>query len=63
MSDEILAGRIDVSPSYSSESDNACRNCPYHSICRFEEGENGDFSVPTPKLSDEVVWARLKEDS
>ena len=63
MSDEIRSGSIRVSPSYVSESDNACRLCPYHSICRFEEGENGEFSCPTPRLSDEKVWERLKEEA
>ena len=63
MADEIRAGSITVNPSYHSESDNACRNCPYHSICRFEEGENGEFSCPTPKLSDETVWEQLKGES
>ncbi|MBQ9663323.1 MAG: PD-(D/E)XK nuclease family protein [Oscillospiraceae bacterium] len=62
MTDEILAGSIEVSPTYVSESDNACRNCLYHSICRFEEGENGESSCPTPRLSDETVWAQLREE-
>ena len=63
MADEIRAGSIRVNPSYVSESDNACRLCPYHSICRFEEGENGEFSSPAPKLSDEKVWERLQEET
>ena len=62
MTNELQAGRIDVNPSYVSESDNACRNCPYHAICRFEEGENGEFSRPAPKLKDETVWAKLEEE-
>ena len=63
MADEIRAGSIRVSPSYVSESENACRLCPYHSICRFEEGENGEFSCPTPRLSDEKVWEQLREEA
>ena len=63
MAEEIRSGSIDVHPSYVSESDNACRNCPYHRICRFEEGENGEFSRPTPKLDDETVWAQLQEET
>ena len=63
MAEEIRSGSIDVHPSYVSESDNACRNCPYHRICRFEEGENGEFSRPTPKLDDETVWVQLQEET
>ena len=63
MAEEIRSGSIDVHPSYVSESDNACRNCPYHRICRFEEGENGEFSNPTPRLDDETVWAQLQEET
>ena len=63
MTEEIRSGSIDVHPSYVSESDNACRNCPYHQICRFEEGENGEFSNPTPRLDDETVWAQLQEET
>ena len=63
MADEIRAGSITVNPSYVSESENACRNCPYHRICRFEEGENGVYSCPTPKLSDETVWEKLREET
>ena len=62
MAEEIRAGSIAANPSYVSESDNACRTCQFHSICRFEEGENGDFRCPTPKLSDETVWSRLMEE-
>ena len=62
MAEEILAGSVAVNPSYVSESENACRNCPYHQICRFEEGENGEFSNPTPRLDDAAVWARLQEE-
>ena len=63
MAKEIRSGSIDVHPSYVSESDNACRNCPYHRICRFEEGENGEFSNPTPRLDDKTVWAQLQEET
>ena len=62
MAEELRAGSISVNPGYVSESDNACRTCPYHSICRFEEGENGEYSCPTPKLSEAEVWQRLQEE-
>lgn len=63
MAEEIRSGSIAVHPSYVSESDNACRNCPYHQICRFEEGENGEFSNPTPRLDDAAVWTQLQEET
>lgn len=63
MAEEIRSGSIAVHPSYVSESENACRNCPYHQICRFEEGENGEFSNPTPKLDDATVWTQLQEET
>ena len=62
MAEEIRRGSIEVRPAYVSENDNACRTCQYHSICRFEEGENGDTSRVTPHLKDEEVWERLGEE-
>ena len=61
MAQGIQEGDIQASPGYQSESENACVFCPYHSICRFEEGENGDRSCLMPKLSDSEVWEKLRE--
>ena len=62
MAEEIRRGSIEARPAYVSETENACRTCQYHSICRFEEGENGDASRVTPRLKDEEVWERLGEE-
>lgn len=60
MSASLRDGSIDANPSYQSESDNACRLCPYHSICHFNDGENGDAFRPLPKISDEAFWENLQ---
>ena len=60
MADELISGAIEPNPEYVSETSNACVYCPYRKICRFEEGVNGK-SRPTPPLSDEMVWEKLKE--
>ena len=42
MAEEIKQGRIDADPYVKGSADTACRFCPYLSICRFRDGENGE---------------------
>ena len=60
MATELKRGSISVNPSYVSESDNACRLCPYRSLCRFEEGQNGDSSRVLPKIRESTVWENMQ---
>ncbi len=62
MAEELRSGEIEPNPEYVSETKNACVFCDYRRICRFEEGVTG-YSRPTPPLTDEEVWDRLKEPS
>ena len=59
MASELRAGKIDANPSWVSATDNACKNCDYHSICHFEEGVGGERSNHMPKMDDETVWELL----
>ncbi len=61
MAEALSQGNIPANPAYISENENACRLCLYHSICHFEEGENGEASRLLPKLSDEEAWKKLEE--
>ena len=56
MAETVSSGKIEANPIWQSESDNACRNCPYERICRFEEGENGEASRPMRHIPDADVW-------
>ena len=56
MADTVASGKIEANPIWRSESENACRNCPYLPICRFEEGENGEASRTIQNLPDAEVW-------
>ena len=56
MAETVSSGKIEANPVWQSENDNACRNCPYQRICRFEEGENGEASRPIRNLPDTEVW-------
>ena len=56
MAETVASGTIDANPVWKSESDNACRNCPYLPVCRFEEGENGEASRTIRNLPDAEVW-------
>lgn len=59
MTEEVSRGCIDANPSWQSDSENACLNCPYHPVCRFEEGKNGESSRVIRKMTDAEVWEQL----
>ena len=60
MASELRQGSIRVSPGYVTETENACRTCDFHSICRFEEGENGDSARVMPRIPDGTVWKMME---
>ena len=59
MAETVASGRIEANPIWQSESENACRTCPYQTICRFEEGEKGESSRMMQNLPDAEVWKLL----
>ena len=61
MAEAVASGRIEANPIWQSESENACRTCPYERICRFEEGEKGESSRAVRNLPDAEVWELLGE--
>ena len=61
MAEQVSAGVIDANPIWQTDTDNACRNCPYSPVCRFEEGLNGEKSRIVRKITDEEVWQLLEE--
>ncbi len=61
MARQLQHGVIEANPVYRSESDFACTNCPYHIICRFEEGKAEEHRREEPRLNDEEVWQLLED--
>lgn len=59
MAEAVSQGKIEANPIWLSESDHACRTCEFQSICRFEDGENGESIRPVEKLSAKKVWEKL----
>lgn len=59
MAEKVSGGCIDANPSWQSDSENACQNCPYHPVCRFEDGKNGEISRVIRKMTDDEVWEQL----
>ena len=60
--EELAAGQIDASPAAVSDTASACDHCPYHAVCRFAEGENGDHRRLFPKLSEDEAWERMEKE-
>lgn len=62
MTRQLRQGSIAADPYYRSQQENACLNCDYYEACRFSEGQGGESSRYTPKLSPEKVWALMEGD-
>lgn len=56
---EILSGRIEVSPVYRGQEDTACTYCNYKSICRFDERVEDEKYRPIRTQSDEEIKVLL----
>lgn len=59
LSANLSGGKIEASPYYRGESDNACLYCPYVSVCRFDE--NRDTRRYLSKLKPSEFWQRLED--
>ena len=58
LSENLSGGRIEASPYYRGEQDNACLYCPYSAVCRFDE--NNDKIRYLSKLKPSDFWNRLE---
>ncbi|NCC68357.1 MAG: ATP-dependent nuclease subunit B, partial [Clostridia bacterium] len=61
LSEQLSGGSIDAEPYYRSETDNACRNCPYAKVCRFDDATGKRRYLS--KIKPEQFWAMLGGDS
>ncbi len=59
LSESLAGGRIEASPYYRGEADNACLYCPYGAVCRFDEKK--DTIRYLSKLKPIDFWGRLEE--
>lgn len=55
---ELSSGSVEPEPCYRSESDNACRFCPYAQICRFDEADGSRRYLS--KIKPAEFWSRLE---
>lgn len=60
LSENLSGGRIEASPYYRSEQDNACLWCPYGPVCRFDE--KNDKIRYLSKLKPADFWSRLEDE-
>ncbi len=60
LSENLSGGKIEASPYYRGEADNACMYCPYVSVCRFDE--NNDKRRYLSKLKPSEFWAELEDN-
>jgi len=58
LSKNLSGGKIEASPYYRGEADNACLYCPYLSVCRFDE--KLDSRRYLSKLKPSEFWDRLE---
>ncbi len=58
LSENLSGGKIEASPYYKGEADNACLYCPYLSVCRFDE--KLDSRRYLSKLKPREFWDRLE---
>lgn len=58
LSENLSGGKIEASPYYRGEADNACLYCPYLSVCRFDE--KLDSRRYLSKLRPSEFWDRLE---
>ncbi|PKM74328.1 MAG: ATP-dependent nuclease subunit B [Firmicutes bacterium HGW-Firmicutes-16] len=58
LSENLSGGKIEASPYYRGEADNACLYCPYGAVCRFDE--NNDKIRYLSKLKPSDFWGRLE---
>lgn len=58
LSENIRRGKIDVSPYYKGEQDNACLYCHFKSVCRFDESR--DTRRYLSKVTPGEFWERLE---
>ena len=59
ISNNLSGGKIEASPYYRGEADNACLYCPYVSVCRFDEAR--DSRRYLAKLKPCEFWERLED--
>jgi len=55
--ENLKGGKIEASPYYRGENENACMYCPYVSVCRFDETH--DTRRYLSKIKPEEFWSRL----
>lgn len=60
LSGELSGGSIEPSPCYRNENDNACRYCPYGSVCRFDESR--DKRRYLRSMNSAQFWSSLEEN-
>lgn len=58
LSKNLSGGKIEASPYYRGEADNACLYCPYGAVCRFDE--RSDKLRYLSKLKPSDFWDRLE---
>lgn len=58
LSENLSGGKIEASPYYRGEADNACLYCPYVSVCRFDEKR--DTRRYLSKLKSSEFWGKLE---
>lgn len=58
---EIYSGNIEKSP-YRMGKDNACQYCAYRTVCGFDSRLNEFSWRNLPKLGNDEVWEKIKED-
>ncbi|MFB0920605.1 MAG: PD-(D/E)XK nuclease family protein [Oscillospiraceae bacterium] len=59
LSENLSGGKIEASPYYRGEQDNACLYCPYGAVCRFDEKK--DKIRYLSKLKSGDFWDRLED--
>ncbi|SFG81767.1 PD-(D/E)XK nuclease family protein [Oribacterium sp. WCC10] len=56
---EIKCGRISIAPMEFGKDDNACRFCPYHSVCKFDGRIDGYRYRKQIMMKPEEIWKKI----
>lgn len=63
MAEQIRAGSIEADPYEKKPGENPCGYCDFSGRCGFSDGENGEQYRHTPKLENEEIWEKIREEA
>lgn len=63
MAEQIRAGSIEADPYEKKPGESPCGYCDFSGRCGFSDGENGEQYRHTPKLENEEIWEKIREEA